>query len=283
MLPEKGALFMMKNLFSLAYLTIPGTHPVDQIEIAAHCGYDGVGLRSISQKLPGEPDFSLTNQEMFQNVKAALNRTGIRLMDIELARVGDGIDVLSYEGDFAKAAELGARYAIASIWTADRPFALKQLGLLCDMAARYDMLINLEFMPFSNVHDLAETVEVMDAVSRPNLRLMVDHLHAHRAGVTPDMLREIPKEKFGFVHLCDGPAWIPPVEHPDMTGVARGGRSYVGEGGVDVLGMIRSMPEVPYYSIELPNAAEMAVRGKCGHAGRCLETAKEFFRQSVFR
>lgn len=268
----------MKNSFSLAYLTIPGTHPVDQIEIAAQCGYDGVSLRNISQKLPGEPDFSLTNQEMFHNVRAALKNTGLRLMDIELARVGDGIDVLSYKGEFEKAAELGARYAISSIWTPNREFALEQLGRLCDMAARYDILINLEFMPFSNVRDLTETVEVMDAVSRPNLRLMVDHLHAHRAGVTPDMLRKIPKEKLGFVHLCDGPAWVPPVEHPDMTGVARGGRKYVGEGGVDVLGMIRSMPEVPYYSIELPNAAEMAVRGKTGHARRCLETAKEFLR-----
>lgn len=268
----------MKNLFSLAYLTVPGTHPVDQIEIAARCGYDGVSLRPLSQRLPGEPDFSLADGRMFEHVKAALRDTGLRLMDIELARISDGIDVLSYEADFEKAAELGAGYAISSIWTTDRPFALEQLGRLCDMAARYDMLINLEFMPFSNVRNLAETVEVLDALAHPNLRLMVDHLHAHRAGVTPEMLRKIPKERLGFVHLCDGPEWVPPVDHPDMTGVARGGRNYVGEGGIDVLGMIKSIPDVPYYSIELPNAAEMALRGKLGHAKRCLDTAKEFFR-----
>ena len=267
----------MKTLFSLAYLTVPGTHPVDQIEIAWRCGYDGVSLRPISQKLPGEPDFSFMNKALFENVRAALNLTGIQLMDIELARVGDGIDVLSYEADFEKAAELGAGYAISSIWTADRTYALKQLETLCDMAARYGMLINLEFMPFSNVRNLAEAVEVIDTLARPNLRLMVDHLHAHRAGVTPSLLKKINKDRLGFVHLCDGPEWIPPVDHPDMTGVARSGRLYVGEGKVDVLGMIRSIPDVPYYSIELPNASEMAVRGKLGHAGRCLETAKAFF------
>lgn len=267
----------MKHIFSLAYLTVPGTHPVDQIEIAAQCGYEGVSLRPISQQLPGEPDFRLANEEMFKNVKEALNRTGVRLMDIELARIGDGIDVMSYEADFARAAELGARYAISSVWTANRVFALEQLGRLCDMAANYDMMINLEFMPFSNIYGLKEAEEVLETLGRPNLKLMVDHLHAHRAGVTPEMIGKVPPERLGFVHLCDGPAWVPPVDHPDMTGVARTGRLYVGEGGIDLLGMLKATPDAPYYSIELPNAAEMAIRGKYGHAKRCLATAKAFF------
>ena len=74
----------MSKFFSLAYLTLPNTHPVDQIEIAAQCGYEGVGLRTISQHLPGEPDYALANGRMFQMVRAALERTGVRLMDIEL-------------------------------------------------------------------------------------------------------------------------------------------------------------------------------------------------------
>lgn len=269
---------MIKHLFSLAYLTIPGTHPVDQIEIAAQCGYDGVSLRPISQKLPGEPDFSLSDETVYENVKEALKRTGIRLMDIELARVGDGIDVMSYEAEFAKAASLGARYAISSVWTGDKAFALKQMGRLCDLAAVYGMMINLEFMSFSNIRSLKETEEFLDLLKRPNLKILIDHLHAHRAGVTPEMIEKIPENRLGFVHLCDGPAWIPPMDHPDMTGVARTGRNYAGEGGIDLLGMLRATPNAPYYSIELPSTAETARRGKSGHARRCLETAKEFFR-----
>lgn len=38
--------------FSLAYLTIPGTNPMDQIRIAKECGYDSVSLRTISMHLP---------------------------------------------------------------------------------------------------------------------------------------------------------------------------------------------------------------------------------------
>ena len=104
----------MSKFFSLAYLTLPNTHPVDQIEIAAQCGYEGVGLRTISQHLPGEPDYALANGRMFQMVRAALERTGVRLMDIELARVADGVDVMSYEKEFALGAELGANEEIIS-------------------------------------------------------------------------------------------------------------------------------------------------------------------------
>ena len=228
----------MSKFFSLAYLTLPNTHPVDQIEIAAQCGYEGVGLRTISQHLPGEPDYALANGRMFQMVRAALERTGVRLMDIELARVADGVDVMSYEKEFALGAELGAKYAIASVWSADRDFS---------------------------------------RMDRPNVQVLVDTLHAHRVKVTPEQLREVAAERFGFVHLCDGPAFIPPVDHPDMVGVARGGRLYVGEGGIDLAGMLKNIPDPPYYSIELPNAAEVAIRGKLEHARRCLETAKTFF------
>ena len=91
--------------------------------IRDRCGYEGVGLRTISQHLPGEPDYALANGRMFQMVRAALERTGVRLMDIELARVADGVDVMSYEKEFALGAELGAKYAIASVWSADRDFS----------------------------------------------------------------------------------------------------------------------------------------------------------------
>ena len=267
----------MKRKFSLAYLTVPGTHPADLVELAALCGYDGVSPRFLSMRLPGEPDFSLESDEIYRSVRDALARTGLPLMDIELARIADGIDVCSYENTIARAAELGAKYIISSVWTENRDFALFELEKLCALAEKYHLLVNLEFMSFSAVRTLDETRNIIRDAGCPNLRLLVDCLHAHRAGVTRTMLEEIPRNEFGFVHLCDGPAWIPPVDHPDMTGAARSGRLYVGEGGVDLAGLLKGVGEVPYYSIELPNIGEMAVRGKLGHARRCLETAKAFF------
>lgn len=270
----------MKHKFSLAYLTVPGTHPADLVEMAALCGYDGVSPRIISMRLPGEPDFSLENEEVFRSVRGALEATKLPLMDMELARIGDGLEVMSYEKNIARAAELGAQYVITSVWTGNHEFALDQLKKLCDLAQKYRLLVNLEFMSFSNVRDLDEARAMIQAAGKSNLRLMVDCLHAHRSGVTRAMLEAVPKEEFGFVHLCDGPEWVPPVDHPDMTGVARARRGYVGEGGIDMAGLLKGIGPAPYYSIELPNEAEMAARGKLGHARRCLETAKAFFEQN---
>lgn len=267
----------MSPIFSLAYLTVPDTHPADLVELAALCGYDGVSPRFLSMRLPGEPDFSLENDEVYRSVRDALERTGLPLMDIELARIADGIDVGSYEKNIARAAGLGARYIISSVWTENRPFALEELKKLCDLAAKYQLLVNLEFMSFSSVRTLATARRMIQNARRPNLRLMIDCLHAHRAGVTRAMLEAVPKEEFGFVHLCDGPGWIPPVDHPSMTQVARSGRLYIGEGEIDLPGLLQGVGRAPYYSIELPNTAEMAARGKVGHARRCLETAKAFF------
>lgn len=119
-------------------------------------------------------------------------------------------------------------------------------------------------------------MEVLDKVGRPNAYLMVDTLHAHRSMVRPEDLAKVDRNKFGFIHLCDGPGKIPSLDDPSMIGVAREGRLYAGEGEIDLKGMFLAMPNNPI-SIELPNSKEMEERGAAGHAARCLKTAKEFF------
>ena len=78
----------MSRKFSLAYLTIPGTAPVDQIRIAKEAGYDFVSLRTIPMHLPGEPEFLLhKDAKLFEETRQALKEYDMPVMDIELARV----------------------------------------------------------------------------------------------------------------------------------------------------------------------------------------------------
>lgn len=272
----------MKRIFSLAYLTLPNTHPVDQIHIASQCGYDGVGLRTISQNLPGEPNYALANGSVFHEVRTALESTGVKLMDIELARVTDGVDVASYEKEFALGAELGAGYATASVWTQNKDFALKQFEAMANLADKYGMKLALEFVPFSAVRNLKESIELMDAVGCPNVQVLVDLLHAHRTGLTGEQIKSVPASRFGPMHLCDGPALIPPVDHPDMTGVAREARLQLGEGAISAAEMIAALENAPYYGIELPNRVRTENIGKLGHAKRCIEATKIYFAKQGF-
>lgn len=267
----------MSRKFSLAYLTIPGTNPIDQIRIAAEAGYDFVSLRPIPMHLPNEPLFQFDlDKKLFKDIKNALEQNHIKLMDIELARVREDLKVEDYESAFAAGAELGATDVLSSVWTQDKEFAYKEFAKICDLAAKYGLKVNLEFVTFSGIKALDGALELLDKVDRPNAYLMVDTLHAHRSMVGPEDLKKVERKKFGFIHLCDGPLEIPSLEDPSMISVAREGRLYAGEGGIDLKGMFMAMPDNPI-SIELPNSKEMAVRGAAGHAARCLVTAKEYF------
>lgn len=270
----------MSRKFSLAYLTIPGTSPVDQIHIAAEAGYDYVSLRPIPMHLPNEPLFQFDqDKKLFCDIKNALSENNIKLLDIELARVREDLKVEDYESAFSAAAELGATDVLSSIWSKDKAYYYSEFAKICDLAAKYSLRVNLEFVTFAEISNLIEALDVLDTVGRPNAYLMVDTLHAHRSRVSVDDIAKVERAKFGFIHLCDGPEPIPALDDPSMTGVAREGRLYPGEGEIDLKGMLIAMPSNPI-SIELPNSKEMKERGALGHASQCLIKAKQYFAEN---
>ncbi len=266
----------MPREFSLAYLTIPGTDPIEQIRIAAEAGYDFVSLRPIPMHLPNEPLFQFDkDKELFNGIKQTLSASNIGLLDIELARVREDLNVDDYESAFSAAAELGATDVLSSIWSKDKVYYYDEFAKICDLAAKYSLRVNLEFVTFAGVASLDDALEVIDKVQRPNAYIMVDTLHAHRSGVSAEDIAKVEDSKFGFIHLCDGPGPIPSIDDPSMIGVAREGRLYPGEGEIDLKGMLMAMPPNPI-SIELPNSKEMSKRGALGHASQCLIKAKQY-------
>jgi len=273
----------MARKFSLAYLTIPGVNPMDQIKIAKEAGYDYVSLRTIPMHLPGEPEFLLDKDPaLFEATKAALKEYDMPLMDIELARVRPDLSIDEYKPAFEKAAELGGTDVLGSIWTRDKAWYTETAGKIADMAKEYGLKYNIEFLPWAGVRNLQEDITLIDNLHRDNVFVMVDTLHAGRAGVTADELARTPRKYFNFIHLCDGPAGpdgdpvLDNIKDDLMLYTAREARFYPGEGCMDIAGMVKAMPNIPL-SIELPNLKEIEARGVAGHAKRCLEVAKAYF------
>lgn len=273
----------MARKYSLAYLTIPGTDPVTQIKIAKEAGYDSVSLRTIPMHLPGEPEFLPDKDpELFEAIKKALKEYDMPLMDIELARVRKDLDVEEYKPAFEAAAKLGATDVLGSIWTRDRAWYTDTAGRIADMAKEFDLCYNIEFLPWAGVRSLQEDITLIEDLGRDNAFVMVDTLHAGRAGVTSNELARADRKYFRFMHLCDGPAGpdgdpvLDNIKDDLMLYTAREARFYPGEGVMDIAGMVKAMPGLPL-SIELPNLKEMEARGAAGHAARCLETAKKYF------
>lgn len=262
--------------FSLAYLTVFGCPPPEMTYVAARAGYDFVSFRPIYMGLPGEPNFDLSaNPQLLRQTKTALSSTGLRVLDIELARVADGLDPKRYLPAMEVGAELGARHVISSIWTDDRAFAVDAFGQVCDLARPLGLTVNLEFVTFASVRTLQEALGVLRAAARPNAGVLVDTLHFSRSRVVPAELDAVPREWFHFTHVCDAPAEIPTTTE-GLIRTAREERLYPGEGGIDVAGILSRLPAVPH-SIELPHQARVKELGYAEHAFRCLEKTRKYF------
>ncbi|MGE4277540.1 MAG: sugar phosphate isomerase/epimerase family protein [Lawsonibacter sp.] len=263
----------MAQQFSLAYLTVPGITPVEQIKLAQEAGYQYVSLRTIPMGLPGEPQICLEQDpEQFRLIRQALQDREMKLLDIELVRIREDLPS-DYLGAFERGAELGATNVLSSVWTRDHAFAVDRYGAICEQAAQFGLTVNLEFPVVSGLTTLADTVALQDKVNAPNLKLLMDMIYVHLDHVTPQDILSLDPARFGIIHLCDFPKDMDGME---LVQVMREGRAYCGEGAVDLEGLLKALPSNPY-SIELPNAKRIAELGAAGHAARCLATAKAYF------
>jgi sugar phosphate isomerase/epimerase len=262
--------------FSLAHLTVLGCAPPEMTYIAARAGYDYVSYRLIAMHLPGEPVYDLAgNTAMLRQTRTALAETGLKVHDVELARIQDGIDVKSWLPALETAAELGARQVITSVWTADRKYALESVAALCDEGKKLGLTMNLEFVTWSNVASLREAVGICRSVKRDNLGLLIDTLHFNRSRVPLGELDSAPKEWFHFAHVCDAPGEIPTTSE-GLIHTGREERLYPGEGAIDIAAIVNRLPQVPY-SLEIPHLARVKELGYAEHAWRCLEAARKYF------
>jgi sugar phosphate isomerase/epimerase len=179
-----------------------------------------------------------------------LASTGLRVHDIELARVYEGLHPTKYLPAMEVAAELGAKAVLSSIWGGEREFYIEKFGEICDLAKPFGLTVDLEYVPIAAVTNLAQAVDVLRAVDRPNAGLMIDTHHFHRARDNPADLDALPRDWFHFAQLCDAPAENP-SDRAEMIRIMREARLYVGEGGIDVAGILAHVPPC-VYSIELP-------------------------------
>ena len=272
----------MAHKYSLAHLTVLGWSPVEMAYNASLIGYDYISIRNINMGVKGERDFSIPmGGERYKALKEALDETGIGIHDIELARVVDGVDIKSYEAAFESGASLGAKGVISSVWTDKKDYYTQAFADLCDLAAQYNLTINLEFVTWASVWNLKQALELLNTVKRPNARLMIDTLHAWRSKVPVADIAACQKNLFDMAHICDGPAEIPDrTDMEKMLHYGRDARFYVGEGGINIADMVNALRPDTVLSIELPHLERVAKYGYVEHARRCLTTAKEYLKKN---
>jgi sugar phosphate isomerase/epimerase len=244
------------------------------IEIASEAGYDYISLRPIAVT-PNEPKYPFgEDKQLLNQTKHALTATGIRLLDIELARILPGVDLKAYLSAFEAAAELGARHVLSSGWTPDRNYVTEKFAELCDLVKPFGLTVDFEFVTFAPMSTLADAVAVVGTAARANGGICVDTLHFYRSNTHLKELDDLPKSWLHFVQLCDA-AKESPVTAEDLIFAARADRKFVGMGGLDLASVLRHLPHVPY-SLEIPNVKLARTMSPMDIAKKAIETARAY-------
>jgi sugar phosphate isomerase/epimerase len=109
-------------------------------------------------------------------------------------------------------------------------------------------------MLYRDIRTWKEALELIQAADRPNAGLIIDFLHLHRAGATAADIANVPASRIAYAQLCDATAAAP--ELSALATEARQNRLRLGEGAIDLKGLIGALPEGTQLVIETPIAEE---------------------------
>lgn len=111
---------------------------------------------------------------------------------------------------------------------------------LCERAAREELRVSLEFMPFNQVSDLGTAARIVTGAGLANGGIMIDCWHHHRSGGSAEDILDIPPELFFALQLDDA---IPePMD--DMLEETLNHRLLPGEGCIDLLQTLRNLQDI---------------------------------------
>jgi len=115
---------------------------------------------------------------------------------------------------------------------------VERFGALCDRAAEHDLLVAVEFMPFSGIAEVADACAIVRRSERPNAGLNVDSWHYFRGFPDVTALAACADRAF-MIQLDDGDA--DPVGELFEDTMLR--RRYPGEGTFDLVGFLEVLNE----------------------------------------
>ncbi len=258
------------RIVSLDHLTVFEATPPEVVRIAAESGYSHVGLRLKPAAATGEDQHPvLGDTPMRRETLAVLRDTGITVLDWGVLRLKGETKVADFEPWFETAVALGSHNALVNGDEPDDAKLADLFGQLCQLGQRYKTTLHFEPTPWTGLKTLAQAVRIVRAAGQSNGKVMIDTLHVDRVGNTAADIAAVPPDLFTCVQLCDG--YMPrPTDFDTMIFQARGERAFPGEGGIDLVSMLRALPADLPISLECPtkyralgvSALERAKRGR---------------------
>jgi sugar phosphate isomerase/epimerase len=157
----------------------------------------------------------------------------------------DDMEVFCYGEDelFAIADSVGARSinavdVLGGRWGLDD--AAEALAALSDRAAEHDLLVHVEFLPWSRIADIGSAWEIVRRADRPNAGIAVDAWHWFRGIPDEQVLRSIPGAKIIAIQLDDAPV----APEANLMSATLHDRLLPGDGELELVSLCAALRDV---------------------------------------
>jgi len=242
----------MRAGFALAQLIALPYTPPQMVKLAAEAGCTGVGVRLLPTTPGGRCYPLMEDAAMLRKTLAVIADTGVKVLDLEVLRIGEHFDVGSHERFLEVGKLLGARHILVAGDDPDEARLTASFEALCRAAARFDLSCDLEFMPWTRVPDVKTAARIVRAVACGNAGVLVDALHFARSGSTLEDVRALDPSWLHYAQICDGP--VPGPDTVDgLIHAARCERMLPGEGQLALRALFDALPADIQVSIEVPS------------------------------
>jgi sugar phosphate isomerase/epimerase len=221
--PDSGLLLFGDAPLILSAGTIPRARFPERVAVAREAGFDAISLFP-QQYLSALKRERLTMLDM----QAILAENNIRLDEVDPLLDWFGPTQSGSEQLMLEMAEgLGARSMnVAPAFVPDWELAQlrEALSRVCERAARYRLRVDLEFLPWSLVPDLATALELLADCDQPNAGVMLDCWHFFRSGGQIADIERLNAEqlaRISSIQVSDLPATPAPVSLAGKLALAR--------------------------------------------------------------
>lgn len=260
---------------TLGFLTLGAqAAPLDAIQAAADAGFGAVGPR-ISGRYPGDAWPSVDGRaDAFDQIRRVAAVRGVRLSSVSGYYISPQVKLEHLLANVNAAKAVGAPLILQGCFEGDMA---RVAALVRDYAAaahEAGVRIALEFMPMSELKTLAQTVDLIAASGAGNVGILVDALHLARSGATPRDVAALDPSIVYLTQLCDAPAQL--ADGDTLFNEAMAGRRLLGDGGLDLAGLVNALPPGVELELETP-AVQHASLSPTLRARHAADAAQQFF------